>query len=127
MLVNGVNDPRKAGSLLDILWWSAKERLPAGNVTEWKRNESVKEVIEGEPDGQRDLREVCPGFAEPQLGRQLDEIEEERLLWAGCGDRAEMRILHHPMALDQRIDHIAASETTVAFQPHGVKTFLKVE
>ena len=38
-----------------------------------------------------------------------------------------MRILHHPMALNQRIYDIATSETAVAFQPHGVKTFLKVE
>jgi hypothetical protein len=39
----------------------------------------------------------------------------------------EMRILHHPMALDQRIDHIAAAQAPVPAQPHRVITLLQID
>ena len=65
-----------------------QEERDSGEQVE--RNKSTKEAFDGTAGLQRGLREVCPGFAEPHLRRQLDEIEEERLLRAGCRDRAEM-------------------------------------
>ena len=42
-------------------------------------------------------------------------------------DRAEMGILHHPVALNQRIYHIAATKAPVTTQPHGVITLLEID
>ncbi|CBK43005.1 protein of unknown function [Nitrospira defluvii] len=81
-------------------------------------------------------RSCCVGGTTPRnrrrfrgedLRRQLDEIKEERLLGSRGRNRMEMRILHHPMALDQRIDHIAAAQAPVRTQPHGVITFLQID
>ena len=70
-----------------------------------------KEVFEGGPRLTKEAPRVCLALRLP-LGLcvcQLDKIEEEWLFRGGCGDKAEMRILHHPMALDQRMNHIATS------------------
>lgn len=61
------------------------------------------------------------------LGRELDELEEKRLLRRGGGNGAKMRILYHSMALNQGIDDVAATEASVPLQPHGMKTFLKID
>ncbi len=72
-------------------------------------------------------RETGAGFAGESLCRQLDQIKEERLLGSRGRNRMEMRLLHHPMALDHRIDHIAATQAPVRTEPHGVITFLQVD
>lgn len=61
------------------------------------------------------------------LGREPDEIEEQRLLRRGSGNRTKMRILHHSMALNQGINNVAATEAPVPLQPHGMKTLLEID
>lgn len=72
-------------------------------------------------------REPGSGFAGSELRCTLDQIKEERLLGGRGKDRTEVRILHHPVALNQRVDNIPAAEATVTTQPHGMKTFLEID
>ncbi len=81
----------------------------------------------GEPHGAEHPREADTGFAGRDLGRKLDQVEEERLLRGRRRDRMEMGILYHSMTLNQGIHDIAATQATVSAQPHGMITLLKID
>ena len=71
-------------------------------------------------------RQTDSGLAGSALRRALDQVEEKRLLRGRGRDRTQVRILHHPVALNQRIDNIAAAEAAMTTKPHGMKTFLEI-
>lgn len=64
---------------------------------------------------------------ETELRRALDQIKEKRLLRPCAPNRMEVGVLHHPVTLNQRIDHIAAAQAAVTTQPHGMITFLEID
>ena len=72
-------------------------------------------------------RETDTGLAGSDLGRALDQIKEKRLLRPCAPNRMKVGVLHHPVALNQAIHHIAATEAAVSAQPHGMITFLEID
>ena len=80
------------------------------------------DVIPGEHS-----RETNAGFAGNDLRCACDQIKKKRLLRDYPTDRAEMGVLHHPMALNQGIHYIAATKASVTTQPHGMVTFLEID